>query len=70
MTGPRIARITFDPTGLSHVSAVSEMAEDQEPAVSLQQSIEDRERQIQEERQVLLTRVGSSDVSTLRQRVA
>lgn len=46
------------------------MAEDQEPAVSLQQSIEDRERQIQEERQVLLTRVGSSDVSTLRQRVA
>ncbi len=46
------------------------MTDDQEPADSLQQSIEDRERKIEEERQVLLTRVGSSDVSTLRHRVA
>jgi hypothetical protein len=46
------------------------MTDDQEPADSLQQSIEDRERKIEEERQILLTRVGSSDVSTLRHRVA
>lgn len=46
------------------------MTEDQEQEVSAQQAKEDRERKIDEERQVLLTRVGSSDVSTLRQRVA
>jgi hypothetical protein len=46
------------------------MPEDQEQEVSPQGAGENRERKIEEERQVLLTRVGSSDVSTLRQRVA
>lgn len=45
------------------------MTEDQEP-VSPQLAMEDRKKKIEEERQVLLTRVGSSDVPTLRQRVA
>jgi hypothetical protein len=46
------------------------MTENQEQEVPNQQTNEDRERKIEEERQVLLTRVGSSDVSTLRQRIA
>ena len=46
------------------------MTENQEQEVAKQQAKEDRERKIEEERQVLLTCVGSSDVSTLRQRIA
>ena len=46
------------------------MTENQKHEVPKQQTKEDPERKIEEERQLLLTRVGSSDVSTLRQRIA
>jgi hypothetical protein len=46
------------------------MTENQEQEVAKNKAEEDREKKIEEERQALLTRVGSSDVSTLRQRIA
>lgn len=46
------------------------MPENQEQPVSTEEARAARERKIEEERQVLLTQVGSSYASTLRQRVA
>jgi hypothetical protein len=46
------------------------MTENQEQDVSEEHGEEDRERRIERERQDLLTCVGSSDVSTMRQRTA
>ncbi len=45
------------------------MPEDQEQPIAPEQARAAREKKIEEERQVLLTQVGSSNVSTLRQRV-
>ena len=46
------------------------MPEEKDPEVSPKESKEKRERRIEQEKQDLLARVGSSNLSTMRHRVA